>query len=319
MSDHKDLYAALAGHRFYRYRGCAPAPDPDFPGQSLGNPALHIDAWLPVSDPGGEPQPVHRAREAAAVAVCQGCPVRSACAAYALSETADGHLAEPHGVWGGLRSLQRHAQVVKRRHAALDNPGAPAVLPPVELLGDLTEARTPQKRALLVALAAETDEELVAYRAGMDLRLANFHRSHLTRMLGLDRRTATREQLLARAQAAGLLAPSTRIRADGRWPVAAAPNGDGSRQRRIGPGRPVQLVLIPVDCLPRIARRGVRRRAAALAATRARSVRPAGPGGPGGSPSGGRRVVRTRLRLVAPVPEQPALPSDEPTVLEPAA
>ncbi|WP_033024176.1 hypothetical protein, partial [Streptomyces capuensis] len=92
----------------------------------------------------------------------------------------------------------------------------------------LSVARTDQKQAVLRALAREVDEELVAFRAGMDVRTANWHRSLLCGLLGLDKETASREQLLTTAQRLGVLPVRARILPDGRWPVAAAPNGDGS-------------------------------------------------------------------------------------------
>jgi WhiB family transcriptional regulator, redox-sensing transcriptional regulator len=42
-----------------------------------------------------------RAREAAAKAICAGCPVREACLEWAL------RLGETHGVWGGLTPEER--------------------------------------------------------------------------------------------------------------------------------------------------------------------------------------------------------------------
>ncbi|MFE4915904.1 hypothetical protein ACFRCX_30845, partial [Streptomyces sp. NPDC056652] len=164
----------------------------------------------------------------------------------------------------------------------------------------------PQKRAVLRALARETDTELVAYRAGMDVRSANWHRSALTAMLGLDKERATRDQLLAAAVQHGLLPRSIRIRPDGPWPVAAAPTTDGIRQRRIeGRGRPVQLMLPGFEGMSR--------------------VHPAPAMRPGGGCVPARRLLRLRLVrtparrpvplvLPFPVPARPAT-----TVLESAA
>jgi WhiB family redox-sensing transcriptional regulator len=45
--------------------------------------------------------PAHRRREVEAKAVCARCPVRSHCAAYALST------GEPHGIWGGFTETER--------------------------------------------------------------------------------------------------------------------------------------------------------------------------------------------------------------------
>jgi WhiB family redox-sensing transcriptional regulator len=44
----------------------------------------------------GERGPARRNRDAAAVAVCAGCPVIAQCRAHGLS------VREPYGVWGGL-------------------------------------------------------------------------------------------------------------------------------------------------------------------------------------------------------------------------
>ncbi|MDX3232923.1 WhiB family transcriptional regulator [Streptomyces sp. ME19-01-6] len=274
--------ALLTEHRHYRYRGCAPVPASvaDFPGQALGDPQLHIDAWGTVDRPDDDPEPQKKriARERTAIAVCEACPVLAACRVYANSETPDGHLAEPDGIWGGQRSLDRHRALIKRRQADTTRP--PAAV--------LAEARTDQKQALLAALARETDEELVAYRAGMDVRTANWHRSLLCGLLGLDKDTASREELLGAARRFGVLPERVRIRPDGRWPIAAAPNGDGSRQRRIAPGMPQQIVISGFQHMPR-GRRPSPIPAEALAAAR-RS--PCGP----------------RLRLVVARPEQLPLP-----------
>ncbi len=46
-----------------------------------------------------------------AKAVCDGCPVREECLAYALAAR------EKHGVWGGLTERER-ARLLRRRHRA---------------------------------------------------------------------------------------------------------------------------------------------------------------------------------------------------------
>lgn len=285
--------ARLTGHRHYRYRGCAPVPADvaDFPGQALGDPALHIDAWGTVDRPDDDPEPQKKrlARERTAIAACDSCPVLAACRVYANSETTDGHLAEPDGIWGGQRSLDRHRALIKRRQADTVAPPAAA----------LAEARTAQKQAVLTALAREVNEELVAYRAGMDVRTANWHRAILCGLLGLDKDRATRQDLLGAARRLGVLGERVRIRPDGRWPIAAAPNGDGSRQRRIAPSMPVQVVLPGYQHLPR-GRRPSPIPAEALAAAR---QAPRGP----------------RLRLVSARPEQLPLPVAASIVLESAA
>ncbi|MEU7435710.1 WhiB family transcriptional regulator [Streptomyces sioyaensis] len=272
----------LEDHRHWRYRGCA--PDPDQPGRAQGNPDLSLDAWGPYTEEGGEAPSVRNARLEAAETVCRTCPVLAECRVYGLTETADGRLAEPEGVLGGMRSLDRHKALIARRREA----GVPAA--PAADDARLDEARTAQKQALLKSLARETDEELVAYRAGMDVRTSNWHRSLLCGLLGLDKETASRQQLLERARELGVLPAGVRIAPDGRWPIAAAPNTDGSRQRRIAPARPVQLVL---PGFPHLAR--VRRAPAAPTTSGTRRPR--------------LRIVRTVQPLTLPIT----------TVLEPAA
>ena len=63
--------------------------------------------------PDGERDPAKAAREAHAKAVCDGCPVRLACLAYALS------VPIKHGTWGGLSEPERaSAQRRARRRRA---------------------------------------------------------------------------------------------------------------------------------------------------------------------------------------------------------
>lgn len=278
-----DVETAFYGHKHYRYRGCAPHWDPALPDRVLGDESLTLDAWSASSEDGGEPQKERLAREAAARRVCAACPVLQACRAYANSETPGGKLREPDGIWGGQLALDRHRALIARRAAG----AGVAPLPEKHL----AEARTPQKRAVLAALARETDEELVAYRAGMDVRTANWHRSALCSLLGLNKETATRAQLLEAAGRNGLLPKRCRILPDGRWPVAAAPTTDGARQRRIGAGAPQQLVLDLWDGRP--APRTVPRR------RRARSS---------------ARPSRPRLRLVAPLYVTDPLPFPTTTI-----
>lgn len=281
----------LVEHPRYRYRGCAISPDPEFPGQSLGAQGLPVDAWATADVTEGEPQwsrEIRTAREGAAIAACAVCPVLAECQAYAMSVTPGGRLTEPAGIWGGVRALDRHRALIRRRQEEGATPKAAA----------LAEARSDQKQAVLMALARETDEELVAYRAGMDLRSANWHRAILCTLLGLDKDQASREQLLRAARRLGVLDARVRIRPDGRWPIAAAPNGDGSRQRRIAPGMPQQIILPGYKDMPR------GRRQSAM---------------PGSVLTATRRARRgPRLRLVQPAPVQLPLPIAT-TVLEPAA
>lgn len=256
-------HADLVDHRFYKYRGCA--PDPDQQGMALagGLGGVPLDVWGPYTDDGAEPQKVRLDRERLAKAVCARCPVLAACRVYANTTVVDEdgveHLVEPEGVMGGELALTRHRALIARRHAATtesltDTPAAepkPAAGNPGTTARGLAEDLSDQKKALLKALARETDSEAVAYRAGMDVRTANWQRSYLVTLLGLDKEHATRDQLLAAAVDQGLLPKSARIRPDGRWPVAAAPTTDGVRQRRIAPGRPVQPALPGMEDMPR--------------------------------------------------------------------
>ena len=184
-------YVAWTEHPHFRYRGCA--PDPDNPLRVLGNPELHLDAWTGTTEDGGEPQRVRRAREAAAIEVCLNCPVMVACDVYANTVTPEGKLAAPDEIRGGRTPLERHRRFIKLRHRV------PVVEPaPVEQIS------TPQKLAVLRALAAHSDPEDVATAAGMDLRTANWQVSRLRSQLGLPA-TATRMQILEAARALGLL------------------------------------------------------------------------------------------------------------------
>lgn len=58
--------------------------------------------------PEGERGPAREAREAAAKAICSGCPVRVQCAAHALE------VREPYGVWGGMSEDDREAIYTRR-------------------------------------------------------------------------------------------------------------------------------------------------------------------------------------------------------------
>ncbi|MFD7980157.1 WhiB family transcriptional regulator [Streptomyces sp. NPDC059071] len=235
-------FAALTEHRHYVYRGCA--PDPDAPRRAAGDPQLPLDAWGASTVDGGLEQAVRLDYQRRAIEICGRCPVLDACRTYANTEVPGGGLAEPDGIWGGQTSLERHRALIARR-AAQPAPARPAVL---QVSGESLKA----KRRLLRALARETDDELVAYRAGMDVRTANWHRSALCRLLHLDKETATRQQLLDAARTVGLLPASARVVPDGRWPIVAAPTTDGVRRRRVERGRPVQLAIPGLPDFPRI-------------------------------------------------------------------
>jgi hypothetical protein len=199
-------YQAFTGHRFYAYRGCA--PDPDQPQRMAGNPDLPLGAHQAPDLDGGESQTVRRAREEAAIDVCIGCPVMVQCDTYANTVTADGKLAEPEGIWGGRRALERHRAFIQTRH---------------EVAAAAPDARfhTRQKQAILRALARHADPQAVAAAAGMDLRTANWQRSVLVTLLNLNKATATRQQLLAAAVQRGLLDASSVVADDGTVPAVA--------------------------------------------------------------------------------------------------
>ncbi len=182
-------YKALTEHRFYAYRGCA--PDPDRPERMAGNPDLPVGAHHAPDLDGGESQAVRVAREDAAIEVCLSCPVMVACDVYANSVTPEGKLAEPDGVQGGRRALERHRAFIRTRH---------------EVTAEAPDARfnTPQKRAVLRALALHTDPYEVASAAGVDVRTANWQRARMTTQLGLPH-DASRAEFLAAAADRGLL------------------------------------------------------------------------------------------------------------------
>ncbi|MFJ5294518.1 WhiB family transcriptional regulator [Streptomyces sp. NPDC088348] len=223
-----DLLRALTEHHHYKYRGCA--PDELTPTRAAGDLRLSVDAWSPTTADGGEEQRARLVRERAAKAVCTGCPVLDACRAYGLSTTEhDGtaRLVEPEGILGGMLALDRHRHLIQQR---IINP-APAIPAAVTPAG-LAAARTTQKQAVLRALASTGDAQMVADRAGIDMRTANWQRSSLCGLLGVDRETATREDLLDAAQALGVLPNGVQVVPD-HAPVAAAPDTTGARQRRI--------------------------------------------------------------------------------------
>jgi hypothetical protein len=206
MTTTERLRRAWLDHPYFRYRGCA--PDPDDPMRMAGNPDLHVgahhgpDAFVP------EGQRERRAREDAAIEVCVSCPVMVACDAYASSVTADGRLAEPDGVWGGRRALDRHKALIKARHAAVPAPDR--------------VFQTEQKRAVLRALARCWEPFEVAAAAGVDVRTANWQRSSLVRLLGLPK-GASRMRALAAARERGLLEGVELVPDDGSVPAVPPP------------------------------------------------------------------------------------------------
>ncbi|WP_380167205.1 WhiB family transcriptional regulator [Jannaschia sp. R86511] len=62
--------------------------------------------------PEGERGPARRNRDAAAVAICQACPVMVQCREHALA------VREPYGVWGGMTEDEREAAYSRGRKLA---------------------------------------------------------------------------------------------------------------------------------------------------------------------------------------------------------
>ncbi|CQR59198.1 WhiB family transcriptional regulator [Streptomyces leeuwenhoekii] len=209
--DSMALRQAWEEHPYFRYRGCA--PDVDEPGRAAGDLSLSLDAWHGEDRDGPEEPREREARQAAAVEVCLSCPVMVQCDAYASSVVVEGgqaRLAEPAGIWGGRTALERHRVFIRQRHEV-------AVPAPVRLM------RTRQKLRVLEALARHVDAEAVAAAAGMDVRTANWQRSRLVTQLSLDKRTATRAELLEAAVERGLLDGSLVVADDGSVPAVPPP------------------------------------------------------------------------------------------------
>lgn len=65
--------------------------------------------------PEGERGPARRNRDAAAKAICAGCPVLDECRQHALT------VREPYGVWGGMSEDDREAHYAGRRARQMPN------------------------------------------------------------------------------------------------------------------------------------------------------------------------------------------------------
>lgn len=166
----------------------------DEPARAAGDLDLGVDAWQGPDLDGGEEQDVRLAREAAAKAVCGSCPVLAECRAFGSSVVVDGDvvkLAEPFSILGGMTALERHKAFIRTRHEV-------AVPAPDRML------RTPQKLAVLRALAAHADPVAVAVAAGMDVARANWQRARIATLLNLPV-GASREVMVAEARRRGLL------------------------------------------------------------------------------------------------------------------
>ena len=79
-----------------------PGPSADAYEWQFEGACLEADPSL-FFHPDGERGPARARRDAAAVAVCAGCPVLQACRNHGLS------VREPYGVWGGLTEDDREA------------------------------------------------------------------------------------------------------------------------------------------------------------------------------------------------------------------
>lgn len=204
----------LVGHRWWRYRACAPAAvDPGVCAVDEATPTTVFEA--PDSDI-PEAHHVRTAREAAAVAVCRQCPILRECRAYALGPEGADRPREMTGVWGGLTGVQRRRMRGRRT-------AAQAQVPVVECTG--------ARLAVLEALAEHRGAVAVARAAGMEESTANWHRSKLVTMLGLDPVSASRGQLLAAAVERGLISAAVVV-PDGPVPQRAIPT-----QRHALPGQ----------------------------------------------------------------------------------
>lgn len=284
-------YLEWTEHRFYAYRGCA--PDTDDPRRAAGNPELSLDAWCGGEDrDGAASQKERRAQDAAALEVCLGCPVMVACDRYANSVTPEGKLAEPDGIRGGRTALERHRAFIARRHEV-------AVAAPDRRFD------TPQKRAVLAALAVRWDAVEVAVEAsrllalwgegpvgGMDVRTANWQRSVLVTLLNLNKQTATRREVLAQAVRRGLVSASVVVDDDGTVPAVPPPTSAPSQDHPAvglpaGP-RPQPSVLVLGEV--------------STAADAGGGAREPGPGPDPGAGPGGAGPVAARAEVV---PYQP--------------
>jgi hypothetical protein len=231
-------------HPHFKYRGCA--PDPDDSMRMAGDPDLHVgahngpDAWVP------EGQVERRQREERAIEVCLNCPVMVQCDAYASSVRPDGRLAEPEGVWGGRRALERHKALIAARHA-------------VPAAADRRVFQTPQKRAVLAALAVCWDPFDVAARAGVDVRTANWQRSSLVRLLGLPK-DVTRMRALAAARERGLLEGVGLVPDDGSVPAIPPPTRLPVVEPSAGAAGPVSAGVVSVLLVGRARRSRVQQK-----------------------------------------------------------
>ena len=106
----------------------APSPPAGRPSWALlirharcAHAGLDPDQWFPVSAEAGNA----RREAAAALAICNSCPVRAECLALSLEHWDIGQ----HGIWGGLLAAERAK--LRRRLTANDNGFAGAPMYPM--------------------------------------------------------------------------------------------------------------------------------------------------------------------------------------------
>lgn len=87
-----------------------PGPNADFWDWQMDSACRGMDSGV-FFHPDGERGQVREAREAAAKAICAGCPVKAECATHALA------VREPYGVWGGLTESDRERIYAQRKAA----------------------------------------------------------------------------------------------------------------------------------------------------------------------------------------------------------
>lgn len=88
-----------------------PGPIADMWDWQLYGACRSVDSSL-FFHPEGERGPARAAREEAAKAVCQRCPVIGQCLRHALKTR------EPYGVWGGLSEAERDELIAGQRQLA---------------------------------------------------------------------------------------------------------------------------------------------------------------------------------------------------------
>ncbi|WP_129841881.1 WhiB family transcriptional regulator [Streptomyces sp. RFCAC02] len=96
-----------------------PGPNADLWDWQLLAACRGVDSSL-FFHPEGERGAARTSREEAAKEVCMRCPVRSECAAHALS------VREPYGVWGGLTEDEREELLGRARRDLVRSPARTA-------------------------------------------------------------------------------------------------------------------------------------------------------------------------------------------------